>query len=63
MNRKEREKFDLHTGKIKLTPQEIQKREEEVKQRKALRKKQTFIILSSLVGALVLIIASVAKSL
>ncbi len=57
MNRKEREKFDLHTGKIKLTPQEIQKREEEVKQRKALRKKQTFIILSSLVGALVLIIA------
>lgn len=55
MNRKEREKYDLHTGKIKLTPQEIQKREEEVKQRRIHRRKQAIIILSSVIGAIVLI--------
>ena len=27
MNRKEREKYDLHTGKIKYTPEQIQKKE------------------------------------
>jgi peptidyl-prolyl cis-trans isomerase B (cyclophilin B) len=56
MNRKEREKYDLHTGKIKYTPEELQKKEEEQKQKRIQRNKQRLIVLSSIVGAAILIV-------
>lgn len=49
MNRKEREKFEIHTGKKKLTPQELKKKEEKEKEKKAEKRKQITIITSSLV--------------
>jgi len=56
MNRKEREKYDLHTGKIKYTPEEIQKKEEEQKRKKIQRNKQRLIVVSSIVGTAILIV-------
>ena len=56
MNRKEREKYDLHTGKIKYTPEEIQKKEQEQKQKTIQRNKQRLVILSSIVGAAIVIV-------
>jgi peptidyl-prolyl cis-trans isomerase B (cyclophilin B) len=55
MNRKEREKFDLHTGKIKLTPEEIKKREERERARKIEVRNRVLIILSSLIIVILLI--------
>ena len=49
MNRKEREKFEIHTGKKKLTPQELKKKEEKEKAKKAEKRKKIIIIASSLI--------------
>jgi len=56
MNRKERERYDLHTGKIKYTPEQIQKKEEEAKQKRIQRNKQRWLLFSSITGAIILIV-------
>jgi cyclophilin family peptidyl-prolyl cis-trans isomerase len=49
MNRKEKEKFEIHTGKKKLTPDELKKKEEHERAKKVEKRRQITIILSSVV--------------
>lgn len=49
MNRKEREKFDIHTGKKKLTQKELKKKEEKEREKRIERRKRYIIVASSLV--------------
>jgi len=58
MNRKENEILDIQTGKIKLTQEEIKRREDKEKQRKIENRKR-FLIVSSSVLAMVLMITGV----
>jgi len=55
MNRKENEILGIHTGKIKLSQEELKRREEKAKQQKIENRKRFFIVSSSLVAIALMI--------
>ncbi len=58
MNRKEREKLGIATGKIRLTEKDVKRREEKAAQKRKEKKEKILVAISSLV-ALILIISGI----
>jgi cyclophilin family peptidyl-prolyl cis-trans isomerase len=56
MNRKEKEKFDIATGKKQMNPEEIARRQEIEQQEKVLNRKRWMVILGSMVVVILVIV-------